>query len=102
MAAYRCSECEINFPAQEGNGCPVCGRQLVYNQAVSPDKDWRENLPVNEEERVTAHRLFMFLSLGLEREDAEHLAKRRDVDYHDFAKLISRGCDPDLALRIVA
>ena len=102
MAAYKCKECDFAFPAQEGNACPLCARQLIYDQAATSDPDWRARLPVNEEEQVTAHRLYMFLSLGVPLEDAEHLAGRRDVDYHDLARLISKGCDPDLALRIVA
>lgn len=107
MPGYHCDRCDLAMPAQEGGRCPVCESTLVYNMGIVPAADWQEQVARllgrgDTEEQVTRWRLARFLELGFEVEDAEALAARRDVDLHRTAGLIGAGCEPGLALRIVA
>jgi hypothetical protein len=52
----------------------------------------------DEEARVHAWRVEQLQRLGLQRILAEAFAER--VDWHELAKLVARGCTPDLALEI--
>lgn len=56
----------------------------------------------HEQDRVDSWRLYQLLKLGVPREEAENLARRPDVDWHQLARLIRAGCPTDTALRIIA
>lgn len=95
------------MPAQEQNRCPVCDSMLVYNMGLVPQTDWQERVRAmlgtggEPEEQVTLHRLGRFLELGFPLEEAEALAARRDVDWHQVAAMVRGGCDHATCLRIV-
>ena len=56
----------------------------------------------NEElERVEAWRAEELERAGYSREAAAELAARHDVDLHFAVGLLSRGCEPALALKIL-
>jgi hypothetical protein len=52
-----------------------------------------------EEERVYAWRVEQLANLGLSNYIARAVATF--VDWHDVARLVQRGCSPELALEIV-
>jgi hypothetical protein len=52
-----------------------------------------------EEARVYAWRVEQLLGLGLSHVIASAVAW--SVDWHEIARLVERGCSPDLALEIV-
>lgn len=47
-------------------------------------------------------RLYQYLRLGVDREEAENLASREDVDWHRLERLLADGCELDVAMRIFA
>lgn len=63
------------------------GEPVTVDAALQKERDWR---------------LQVYLEMGLEREDAEHLSMRPDVDWHLVRRLLNRGCDVETAIRIVA
>ena len=50
---------------------------------------------------VFAWRFKQLADSGFELEDAVLLASRTDIDLHNAATLVARGCPPSLALRIL-
>ena len=57
-----------------------------------------ESFP-REERRLLAWRREQLLWLGVSRRNAYAYAE--EVDWHDVAVLVQRGCSPDIALEIV-
>ena len=53
-----------------------------------------------EDARVFRYRMVCFLKLGFGVTDAEVLSLSK-VDHHDARTLLSKGCTPDLAARIL-
>lgn len=107
MSAAVCPDCGIGFPCTMVR-CDVCGARLEHDLRRNEDPDWKER--VNRlltrgnvsETAVDAWRLHELLRLGLAREDAENLARRRDVDVERVRWLVRQGCPADTAVRIVA
>jgi hypothetical protein len=56
---------------------------------------------VTERERIVRWRMDELERAGYSPEQAAELAARHDVDLHRAVELIERGCDADLALRIL-
>ena len=57
--------------------------------------------PAGEEETVRCWRLEELLRAGYDEEDATEIAFHLDVDLHDAADLVRRGCPSGLAVQIV-
>ena len=55
--------------------------------------------PNAEERRVHAWRVTQLVRLGLDWPAAEEAAE--SVDWHEVARLVARGCPPDLAVEIL-
>ena len=53
------------------------------------------------DETVVRWRLAQLLRAGYDRDDAERLARRTEVDLHFAIKLVHRGCPPRIAQRIL-
>lgn len=107
MPARRCRIHGINFDLGVKR-CPICDEPTFYVTTTNPDPDRAEQVtrllpapPATEDDAVTGWRLHRLLELGCDREDAEHLAGRRDFDIHEFAKLLRAGCPYETALRIL-
>jgi hypothetical protein len=60
-----------------------------------------EELEVDEAADVLAWRFDALCRTGYDLETAARLATRVDVDLHDAVSLVSRGCPPATALRIL-
>jgi hypothetical protein len=60
-----------------------------------------ETLAERETAEVVAWRFSQLTHGGYPPEDAITLATRFDVDLHQAADLVARGCSPSLALRIL-
>lgn len=107
MPARRCRIHGIDFDT-DITRCPVCQAATVYVTNISPDRDWKEQVEALQQlrrdpgEAVIDWRLHRLLELGVDREDAEHLAARRDFDLHALAALLARGCPVGTAIRILA
>jgi hypothetical protein len=54
-----------------------------------------------EQERVERWRSDELLRAGFDPASASELAVRLDVDLHEARALVSRGCPPELALKIL-
>jgi hypothetical protein len=59
------------------------------------------HIPETEDERVARWRLEQLLGAGYDGTAALILADLGDVDLHLAVDLVSRGCAPDTALRIL-
>lgn len=108
MAARRCPVHGIDFDTDVVR-CPVCQETTVFVASANPDRDWKQQVAELQrmrrpgaEDEVTGWRLHRLLELGIDREDAEHLAARRDFDIHALAELLKRGCPVGTAIRILA
>lgn len=60
-----------------------------------------ETLADREAAEVVEWRFSQLTRSGYAHEDAMTLATRFDVDLHEAADLVARGCAPSLALRIL-
>jgi hypothetical protein len=56
---------------------------------------------ITERQRIERWRAQELQRAGYRRDQAAELAGRHDVDLHLAVELLERGCDPDLALRIL-
>jgi hypothetical protein len=54
-----------------------------------------------ELERIELWRTEELVRAGFSRRAAGRLASRHDVDLHRAVQLLQRGCDPELALKIL-
>lgn len=54
-----------------------------------------------EQERIERWRAEELERAGFEPAAAVLLARRLDIDLHDAISLLARGCDPELALKIL-
>ena len=54
------------------------------------------------EDRVIDWRARRLELAGVPAPLAAHLARRDEIDLHEFLKLLDRGCPPHLAVRILA
>jgi hypothetical protein len=54
-----------------------------------------------EIERIERWRADELARAGYDRDAAEALAARHDIDLHWAAELLQRGCPPEIALRIL-
>lgn len=57
--------------------------------------------PEQELEQVLRWRLEQLRRAGYDRRQAALLAERPDVDLHEAAGLLARGCPPETAIRIL-
>jgi hypothetical protein len=55
-----------------------------------------------ERDRVEAWRLKTLIEAGYTLELAEQLAPRPEIDLHGAVELVANGCEPQLAVRILA
>ncbi len=55
----------------------------------------------SESERIEGWRREELERAGYRPEDAAAIAGRHDIDLHQAIELLSRGCPPELALRIL-
>jgi hypothetical protein len=60
-----------------------------------------ETLAEREAAEIVEWRFSQLTKSGYALEDAITLATRLDVDLHEAADLVARGCSPSLALRIL-
>ena len=72
-------------------------RNLSGYQLVTPEEEFE-----GETDRIVSWRLKRLLDMGAQREEAENVAERLDVDLHQIEQLVARGCDIDMAIAIVA
>ena len=54
-----------------------------------------------EEQRIERWRCEVLQRAGYDRNGAEELARRADVDLHQAVELVESGCPPALALQIL-
>ncbi|MGH6876708.1 MAG: hypothetical protein ACREHV_04930 [Rhizomicrobium sp.] len=54
-----------------------------------------------ELERVTSWRAERLERAGYDHDVAHELAERPDIDLHHAVELLERGCDPEIAARIL-
>jgi hypothetical protein len=101
--------CAINWPNKSAfDTCPVCDESTDFISNANPSADWQERqeegtaLPTaGHDSAVGDYRFERFRGLGLDIITAMSLASNRDVDIHEFERLLSRGCDLDTAAAIV-
>jgi hypothetical protein len=60
-----------------------------------------EAVPADEYECVRSWRFEELLRAGYDEEDATEIAFHLDIDLHDAASLVRRGCPSGIAARIV-
>lgn len=84
------------------NAPPARTRLTRTRTMTGPRRTQAETRSRDEHAAVLAWRFQKLVGIGFEPDEALRLAGQPSVDCHALARLVSRGCPPRLAVRIVS
>jgi predicted component of type VI protein secretion system len=83
-------------PARRSSGAKTNAKESIVDELAEIEVELEES---EEDARIYAWRVEQLSGLGLSQVVASAVASF--VDWHEIARLVERGCSPELALEIV-